>query len=137
VAQGPVASSDAGERSARLAALLGRAALGDQRAFADLYRQAVGAAPFEPGKSLERWMLPEGQAPRSLGVLPAGAIVRVPLAVASEAALAGIPALAVSLEPAGGSPTGLPTGPGAVLGTDRTHVLTEAPLRTYGLRLSV
>jgi anti-sigma-K factor RskA len=73
--------------------------------------KAVGAAPVEPGKSLELWMLPEGQPPRSLGVLPSGALVRVPLAAPSEAALASIPALAVSLEPAGGSPTGLPTGP--------------------------
>jgi anti-sigma-K factor RskA len=73
--------------------------------------KAVGAAPVESGKSLELWMLPVNQPPRSLGVLPSGALVRVPLAAPSEAALAGIPALAVSLEPAGGSPTGLPTGP--------------------------
>jgi anti-sigma-K factor RskA len=76
-----------------------------------LRMKAVGAAPVEPGKSLELWMLPDGQPPRSLGVLPAGALVRVPLAAPSETALANIPALAVSLEPAGGSPTGAPTGP--------------------------
>ena len=73
--------------------------------------KAVGAAPVDPGKALELWMLPQGQPPRSLGVLPAGDVVRVPLAGPSDAALANIPALAVSLEPAGGSPTGLPTGP--------------------------
>jgi anti-sigma-K factor RskA len=73
--------------------------------------KAVGAAPVEPGKALELWMLPQGQPPRSLGVIPAGDVARVPLAARSDAALAGIPALAVSLEPAGGSPTGLPTGP--------------------------
>jgi anti-sigma-K factor RskA len=73
--------------------------------------KAVAAAPVDPGKALQLWMLPTGQPPRSLGVLPAGAVVRVPLAAPSEAALANIPALAVSLEPAGGSPTGLPTGP--------------------------
>jgi anti-sigma-K factor RskA len=44
-------------------------------------------------------------------VLPAGALVRVPLTAPSGVALAEIPALAVSLEPAGGSPTGQPTGP--------------------------
>lgn len=73
--------------------------------------KAVGAPPADPGKALELWMLPQGQPPRSLGVLPAGALVRVPLAVPSGVALAEIPALAVSLEPAGGSPTGQPTGP--------------------------
>jgi anti-sigma-K factor RskA len=71
----------------------------------------VGAAPVDAGKALELWMLPQGQPPRSLGVLPSGELVRVPLASPSDAALANIPALAVSLEPAGGSPTGLPTGP--------------------------
>jgi len=73
--------------------------------------KAVGAAPVDSGKALELWMLPQGQPPRSLGVLPAGALVRVPLAAPSGTALADIPALAVSLEPAGGSPTGQPTGP--------------------------
>jgi len=73
--------------------------------------KSVGAAPVDPGKALELWMLPQGRPPRSLGVLPAGAVVRLPLAAPSDAVLAGIPALAVSLEPAGGSPTGLPTGP--------------------------
>jgi anti-sigma-K factor RskA len=73
--------------------------------------KAVGAAPVAPGRALELWMLPDGQPPRSLGVLPAGGIARVPLVGPSDAALANIPALAVSLEPAGGSPTGLPTGP--------------------------
>ncbi|MEP7276932.1 MAG: anti-sigma factor [Betaproteobacteria bacterium] len=73
--------------------------------------KAVGAAPVEPGKALQLWMLPEGQAPHSPGVLPPGELVRVSLPTSSEAALAGVPALAISLEPAGGSPTGLPTGP--------------------------
>jgi anti-sigma-K factor RskA len=73
--------------------------------------RAVAVAPLAPGRVLELWMLPQGQPPRSLGVIPAGALVRVPLAAPSDAALANIPALAVSLEPAGGSPTGLPTGP--------------------------
>jgi anti-sigma-K factor RskA len=82
-----------------------------RRTDAFLLVKAVGAAPIAPGRALELWMLPDGQPPRSLGVLPAGGIARVPLVGPSEAALANIPALAVSLEPAGGSPTGLPTGP--------------------------
>jgi len=38
-------------------------------------------------------------------------VVRVNLPAPAGQALQNIPALAVSLEPPGGSPTGLPTGP--------------------------
>jgi len=62
-------------------------------------------------KALELWALPEGGAPRSLGVISPSGIVRVALPQRVDAALARVPALAVSLEPAGGSTTGLPTGP--------------------------
>ena len=88
-------------------ALIASAARGD----AFLLVKAVGAAPVEPGKALELWMLPTGAPPRSLGLIPATGIARVPLRAPSDIALANIPALAVSLEPATGSPTGLPTGP--------------------------
>ncbi len=67
----------------------------------------VGAAL--PGRALELWLIPEGAAPVSLGVLPADALVRVPVAPALRPALAGA-LLAVSDEPPGGSPTGAPTG---------------------------
>ena len=73
--------------------------------------KAVGADAVPPGKSLELWMLPDGAAPRSLGVIPGAGVARVVLPATSEIALAGVPALAVSLEPTGGSPTGAPTGP--------------------------
>ena len=59
----------------------------------------------------ELWALPQGGAPKSLGVIPPGAIVQVPLAAPADESLTNIPALAVSLEPPGGSPTGAPTGP--------------------------
>ena len=71
----------------------------------------------EAGKSLELWILPPSGNPRSLGVLPGGQL-SLPIDRQAAADLAH-GALAVSLEPAGGSPTGLPTGPvlysGAVL----------------------
>jgi len=73
--------------------------------------KAVGVAPLDAGRALELWVLPTGAAPRSLGVIPATGVSRVTLAAPSETALAQIPALAVSLEPLGGSPTGAPTGP--------------------------
>ncbi len=73
--------------------------------------KAVGVATPEAGKALELWLLPTGAAPKSLGVIPAAGVSRVTLAAPPEIALAQVPALAVSLEPAGGSPTGAPTGP--------------------------
>jgi len=79
---------------------------------------AVGAAKEQPGKSYELWMLPDGGAPVSLGVLPKQGTQTLSLSDAQFAALVRSSALAVSLEPEGGSPTGLPTGP----------VLYSAPL---------
>ena len=83
------------------------------------------AHALEAGKALELWVLPapgvnNGQ-PVSLGLLPASGAERRALTAAQRAALAGAKQLAVSLEPAGGSPTGLPTGP--VL-----HVASLAPV---------
>ncbi|HWI80680.1 anti-sigma factor [Ramlibacter sp.] len=69
-------------------------------------------------KSLQLWALPPGGAPRSLGVLPQGAVARL---TAAENQVQ-VPALAISLEPKGGVPAGSgPTGPvlfkGAVVPT--------------------
>lgn len=64
------------------------------------------------GKDLELWALPAGGgAPRSLGLIGAGERATVRLAALAERSLADVPALALSLEPQGGSPTGAPTGP--------------------------
>ncbi len=76
--------------------------------------KAVAAAAVPAGKSLELWMLHDSSAnaaPKSLGVIPDSGVAKVTLPAAAEISLADIPALAVSLEPAGGSPTGVPTGP--------------------------
>ena len=64
-----------------------------------------------PGRALELWALPTSGNPRSLGLIPATGIARLTLPAPAGAALQNIPALAISLEPSGGSPTGLPTGP--------------------------
>lgn len=74
----------------------------------ELALKAIVPVPVAPDRSLELWALPEGAAPRSLGVIPPGGSGRIAL---PSAALARIPALAISLEPRGGSPTGAPTGP--------------------------
>jgi anti-sigma-K factor RskA len=73
--------------------------------------KSIGNAAPAAGRVFELWALPQAGAPQSLGVIPPGAIVRVPLKAPVEESLTNIPALAVSLEPPGGSPTGQPTGP--------------------------
>jgi anti-sigma-K factor RskA len=73
--------------------------------------RTVGNAAPVPGKVFELWALPQAGAPQALGVIPSGDLVRVPLTNPVEESLSNIPALAVSLEPPGGSPTGQPTGP--------------------------
>ena len=65
----------------------------------------AGAKPPD-GSSYEMWHLPEGATmPVSLGLLPQNAVARQTI-VAGEGDL-----FAISLEPAGGSPTGQPTQP--------------------------
>ena len=72
---------------------------------------ALGSAPADRG--FELWGLPAtpGEAPRSLGVLPPSEKGTIKLAAAADESLRDFPALAISIEPAGGSKTGLPTGP--------------------------
>jgi anti-sigma-K factor RskA len=60
--------------------------------------------------SLELWALPKGGKPKSLGLI-AGERGVVQLASIADQALADVPMLAVTLEPKGGSKTGLPSGP--------------------------
>ena len=63
------------------------------------------------GRSLELWALPRGGKPRSLGVVSDQERGALKLVAAADQALGDVPTLAISLEPAGGSPTGQPTGP--------------------------
>ena len=78
----------------------------------ELWVKTIDPAIHIPDRSLELWALPPGQAPKSLGVLPRSEkMAALKLVAAADQAFAGVPALAVSLEPPGGSPTGAPTGP--------------------------
>lgn len=61
------------------------------------------------GRSLELWGIVDGQNPVSIGLLPEAANGKLVLPADLEEALDGL-TLAVSDEPAGGSPTGQPTG---------------------------
>lgn len=71
---------------------------------------AAGVRP-SAGKDHELWIIPAGGTPQAVGIIrPAGA-TRMTLNDGLAQRLARGATLAVSIEPAGGSPTGLPTGP--------------------------
>ena len=93
--------------------------LAETRADGALVVTALGTAAHPSGKDLELWALAPGATkPVSLGVLPASGAYVVAAADLPRDHLQ----LLVSLEPAGGSPTGQPTGPvlyaGALTRTD-------------------
>ena len=81
------------------------AARGDRLEVATIGQPAVPDA-----RARELWALPEGGAPVSLGLMPASGEVRLALDSRQRAALKAAANIAVSDEPAGGSPTGAPTG---------------------------
>jgi anti-sigma-K factor RskA len=66
-----------------------------------------------PAHGFELWGLPAkaGEPPRSLGMLPNVEKGTIQLAAVADQTLRDFPALAISIEPEGGSRTGLPTGP--------------------------
>ena len=67
--------------------------------------------PGDAAHAHELWVIPADGTPRSLGTMPAAARVELPVAPQLSRALQAGATLAVSVEPLGGSPTGLPTGP--------------------------
>lgn len=70
----------------------------------------AGRFPLDRAReSLELWVLGDDGQPRSLGVMPADGDAEMPMP--RGLTMPARPTLAVSREPAGGSPTGLPTGP--------------------------
>jgi anti-sigma-K factor RskA len=73
-----------------------------------LLAQAPGAGA---DKDYELWVLPAGKKPVSLGVLKAQERIERPIDAMRAALIQPGTTLAVSLEPAGGSPNGSPTGP--------------------------
>lgn len=67
-------------------------------------------------RAFELWAVPPSGAPRSLGVLAEGGATTL----VAPAFLRDAAALAVSVEPPGGSPTGAPTGPVVAVGALRS-----------------
>jgi anti-sigma-K factor RskA len=79
----------------------------------ELWVKKMALGPEPPQRSYELWGLPAkaGEPPKSLGMLPKEEKGTIKLAATAELALRDFPALAISIEPEGGSTTGLPTGP--------------------------
>jgi anti-sigma-K factor RskA len=81
----------------------------------DPARRAVVIAPVATpaldGRVPELWLIPADGTPRSLGLLSLGGTQRIEVPATILELVAEGAVLAVSLEPAGGSPTGQPTGP--------------------------
>ena len=67
----------------------------------------IARVSLQASRALELWAVPAQGAPRSLGLVSAQSAT----VVRRERMLDNADALAVSLEPPGGSPTGAPTGP--------------------------
>jgi len=74
----------------------------------------------EAGRDFELWVIEGDNAPVSLGVIPVGANVRMHVADDRREPIGSGALFAISLEPAGGSPTGAPTGPVVAAGDLRT-----------------
>ena len=72
--------------------------------------EVVGDVRYPSDRARELWALPPDAAPVSLGLMPPRGRLRLPLNDRQRAALGLAPNVAVSDEPAGGSPTGAPTG---------------------------
>lgn len=72
-----------------------------------LVLKPLAGVELEAQRTLELWAVPAQGAPRSLGLVSS----QLATTVRHVGMLRGTAALAVSVEPAGGSPTGAPTGP--------------------------
>ncbi|MCQ8783573.1 anti-sigma factor [Mangrovibrevibacter kandeliae] len=71
----------------------------------------AGVSPDAQGRVTELWLLPQGDKPISLGVVATDKAQQVQLPDDFASLSGSAMALAISLEPKGGSPTGQPTGP--------------------------
>ncbi len=73
--------------------------------------KVVTPNPVPDGKSYELWMIPDGGKPVPMGLMNETGLASETVTPELLARLSGAKALAISLEPKGGSPTGQPTGP--------------------------
>jgi anti-sigma-K factor RskA len=111
VALGVIYNRDSARYSATLLSADAQPALKVEAHEGYLKVEALALAAVDQGRSLELWAIPADGKPISLGVIPAGGSGKVELSETQKALIGKPIALAVSLEPKGGSPTGQPTGP--------------------------
>jgi anti-sigma-K factor RskA len=78
---------------------------------ATLTMKAITPRTLATNQSLELWLLPDGGKPVSLGLMPLSGSKSAQLSALVRGEFAHAQAMAVSVEPTGGSPTGQPTGP--------------------------
>jgi len=71
----------------------------------------AGDMPADPAHAHELWVIPAGGKPRSLGTMGGAKQSHMRLADALATLMENGATVAISVEPPGGSPTGLPTGP--------------------------
>lgn len=100
------------------APLVARLDAGGQAGFIAAIDQGGGSITIVPAsltnadqRTLELWLIAPGDRPRSLGLIQPGRPVRIGIPADLAGRMKADAALAVSVEPPGGSPTGLPTGP--------------------------
>jgi len=92
----------------------------------------VGAQP-EPGKSYELWIVSDRlQRPRSLGVIGSNEFTARPVLSGYDPEVVNQATYAVTVEPPGGSPTGVATGPIVFTGKLVEAVPPAAPAATRG-----
>ena len=114
----------------------------------DLDRARMIVVPAAPsalpsGKAPELWLIPAGGKPISVAMIKRDAPTTIALEPSLLAKLGPTAALAVSVEPVGGSPTGQPTGAviakGAISGSPETHdhVVRVAAINAAAARKSV
>jgi anti-sigma-K factor RskA len=89
------------------------------------------SATAEPGRSYELWLISsQFPAPRSLGLVGADEFTARPIPGNFDVATLRTASYAVSLEPSGGSPSGVPTGPVLFTGKIVESVPTAPPPRS-------
>lgn len=82
----------------------------------DVQHARMVVVPAKPqampaGRAPELWLIPKGQKPIAVGMIASATPTTIQLDKTLVAQLGPTAALAVSVEPPGGSPTGQPTGP--------------------------
>lgn len=72
---------------------------------------SLTGAPAPSGRSPQLWLIDPAGVPHPLGLLKVNGVAMIVLRVEAAARVQPASTLAISIEPLGGSPTGLPTGP--------------------------